>query len=55
MQVYVNGKAVGLASISGNGALQTSNSIPVTIPAGLVVVRLEVTQGGMNLRSVVVQ
>jgi hypothetical protein len=54
MNVWVNGVKSGQVSMSQGANLTDSNSISVAIPAGLVVIRLEVVSGNFNLRAMMI-
>lgn len=52
LNVWINGENKGPITLAGNSHLANSSSLSVAIPAGLVVIRLEVVSGGINLRSI---
>ncbi len=54
VRVWVNGVAKGQVTLAPDSHLTNSTSLSADIPAGLVVIRLEVISGGFNLRSIVV-
>ena len=55
LAIWVNGVRQGVASLAAGSALSDSSSIEASIPAGLVVVRVEVLKGSLTLRSVMVE
>lgn len=52
IRVWINGVAKGQVTLAPGTHLVNSTSLSADIPAGLVVIRLEVISGGFNLRSV---
>jgi len=52
LNVWVNGVNKGQVSLASGSHLVDSSSLAVEIPAGLVVIRLEVVSGGFTLRSI---
>ena len=53
INVWVNGVKKGQITLAAGSHLTNSSSLPgVAIPAGLVVIRLEVVSGGITLRSI---
>lgn len=54
IRVWVNGAAKGQVTLTPDSHLTNSTSLSTDIPAGLVVIRLEVISGGFNLRSIAV-
>jgi len=54
IRVWVNGAPKGQVTLGPSSHLANSTGLSAAIPAGLVVVRLEVVSGGFNLRSVTV-
>jgi hypothetical protein len=54
INVWVNGAKKGQVTMTAKSTLSNSTPLSVPIPAGLVVLRLEVVTGGINLRSVTI-
>lgn len=52
LSIWINGTRQGQVNLPSGKALASSPGLAVTIPAGLVVVRVETMRGGYNLRSV---
>ena len=52
MNVWVNGVNEGQITMAAGSHLTNSSSLSTAIPAGLVVIRLDVVSGGLNLRSI---
>jgi len=55
MAIWVNGVWQGLVSMAASSTLSDSSAIEASMPAGLVVVRLEVLTGSLTLRSISVE
>ena len=53
IKVWVNGVAKGQVTLAPGSHLSNSTPLSTDIPAGLVVIRLEVLSGGFSLRSVI--
>ncbi|WP_374603821.1 fibronectin type III domain-containing protein [Niveibacterium sp.] len=54
INVWINGVKKGQVVLATGGTLLQSTPLSVAIPAGLVVVRLEVVTGGLNLQSIAI-
>ncbi len=54
INVRINGVKEGQVVLATGGALLQRTPLSVAIPAGLVVVRLEVVTGGLNLQSIAI-
>jgi predicted small lipoprotein YifL len=54
IKVWINGVAKGQVTLTPGSHLTDSTSLSAVIPAGLVVIRLEILSGGFNLRSITV-
>lgn len=52
LAIWVNGVRQGQVSLPGGSRLADSALLPVAVPAGLVVVRVEVLKGDLKLRAV---
>ncbi len=52
LNVWVNGVKMGTVTMPANASLADSSSLSLAIPAGLVVLRLEVVTGNFNLHSI---
>jgi hypothetical protein len=55
IDVWVNGRLSGTVSLAGGGRLVQSTALKAEIPEGLVVIRLEATDGTFQLRSILVR
>ena len=55
LNVRINGVTQGQVSLAPGSHLADSTSLSVPIPAGLVVIRIEVLSGGFSLRSISIQ
>lgn len=51
VKVYINGVSQGQVTLATNSQLTDSTTVAVSIPKGLVAVRLELVSGGLNLHS----
>lgn len=51
VKVYINGVSQGQVTLAINNQLTDSTTVAVSIPKGLVAVRLELVSGGLNLHS----
>lgn len=54
INVWINGVKKGQVVMATGSALAQSTPLTLAVPAGLVVVRLEVVSGGLNLQSIAV-
>jgi hypothetical protein len=52
INIWINGVNKGQVTLAQGNHLTDSTSLSATIPAGLVMIRLEVVSGGLNLRSI---
>ena len=55
LAIWINGKQVGTVTLASNNSLEWSSAVTATIPQGLVMVRVQLVSGNLNLRSVNIQ
>ena len=52
--IWINGKKEGVTNLPGTAGVKETSAIPVTVPEGAVVVRIEVESGSYSLHSVTI-
>lgn len=54
VNIWINGVKKGQVTLASGAPLANSSALALAIPAGLVVVRLEVASGSLNLRAITI-